>query len=119
MGNGASIIDYVEAGLRVSRLRQSVIANNVANLDTPGFRRKEVAFEEIMEKALRGGRRVDLAGIVPRLIEPGDTPLNESGSDVSLEMEVGELIRNSGAYRTYLRMLGKIYRQMEMATQTP
>lgn len=119
MRNRVSVIDYIEAGLKASRLRQSVIADNIANLSTPGFRRRQVVFEEIMTKALRTGGRVLPGDVVPKIVQPRDMPVNESGSDVSLETEVGELVRNAGAYKTYLRMLGKIYRQMELATQTP
>jgi len=107
MRNRISVIDYIEAGLKASRLRQSVIAHNIANLSTPGFRRGEVVFEEILAKA------------GAQIVRPGDTPVNESGSDVSLEMEVGELVRNAASYKTYMRVLGRIYRQMEMAAQIP
>ena len=116
MRNRVSVIDYIEAGLKASRLRQSVIAHNIANLSTPGFRRGEVVFEEILAKA---GGRADPGEVVAQIVRPGDTPVNESGSDVSLEMEVGELVRNAASYKTYMRVLGRIYRQMEMAAQTP
>ena len=40
-----TIVDYLEAGLKVSGLRGKVIANNIANLNTPGFKRSAVEFE--------------------------------------------------------------------------
>ena len=116
MRNRVSLMDSVEAGLKASRLRQSVIANNIANLSTPGFRRGRVVFEDILAKA-RG--RLGPGEVAPRVVQPADTPVNASGSDVSLEMEVGELVRNAASYKTYMRVLGTVYRQMEMATQTP
>jgi len=116
MRNRVSVIDYIEAGLKASRLRQSVIANNIANLSTPGFRRGRVLFEEALAKA---AGRVAPGDVEPEVVPAGDTPVNEFGSDVSLEMEVGDLVRNAGVYKTYLRVLGKIYRQMEIAAETP
>jgi flagellar basal-body rod protein FlgB len=38
MANQASAIGYLEAGLRASAQRANVIADNVANLNTPGFK---------------------------------------------------------------------------------
>jgi flagellar basal body rod protein FlgB len=37
---------------------------------------------------------------------------------VSLDVEVGEMVRNGALYKTYIRMLGRMYRQMEQAMRT-
>ena len=39
--------------LNASQLRNDVIANNIANVDTPGFKRSEVIFEENVRQALQ------------------------------------------------------------------
>jgi len=46
---------------------------------------------------------------------PEAAPADETGNNVDLETEVGELIKNSSTYKTYLRVLNKVYRQMELA----
>ena len=38
--------------LNASQLRNDVIANNIANVDTPGFKRSEVIFEDNIRQAL-------------------------------------------------------------------
>ena len=42
-----NIVDVVEAGIKAESLRQKTIANNVANLQTPGYRRVDVKFKEL------------------------------------------------------------------------
>lgn len=51
---GNNSYQLMRAALDASALRQKVIADNVANAETPGFRPHEVAFEELLNQA-RGG----------------------------------------------------------------
>ena len=39
-------------GLDAASVRNKVIADNIANVDTPGFKRREVIFEENIQKVL-------------------------------------------------------------------
>lgn len=43
------------AGLRVHQLRMDVIADNIANVNTPGFKRSRVTFQDVFYQTLRGG----------------------------------------------------------------
>jgi len=38
--------ELLRMGMRVQALRQKVIANNISNLNTPGYERKAVRFED-------------------------------------------------------------------------
>jgi flagellar basal-body rod protein FlgB len=53
------------------QLRQQTVANNVANVDTPGFRAQEVSFEEQLRAELAAPQRQ------PRLTRLGLTTTNE------------------------------------------
>jgi flagellar basal-body rod protein FlgB len=44
--------DILQRSLSVSLLRQEVIADNIANADTPHFKRSEIAFESELHRAL-------------------------------------------------------------------
>jgi len=117
MGERASLTDMIEAGLRGIGLRQAVIANNIANLNTPGYRRGAVEFEKLLAETLERARPEDLAALEPMVYRPMTTPINADGNDVSLDMEVGDLIKNSGTYKLYLRLMAKLYEQMELAVR--
>ncbi len=107
--------DFLRAGIKASSARQSVIANNIANLNTPSFRRQAVNFEALMNEALQSGDHADPAGVAPMVIRPQNTLVDANGNDVNLDSEVGDLIKNSAMYKTYFRLLGKMVKQMEMA----
>ena len=111
----SNIVDLLGAGIRVESLRQQAIASNVANLETPGYRRVDVKFEELLAKALASGGAVDLGEIAPQIHRPKSTPVKSNGNDVSLEGEVGEMVKNTLRYKTYIRLLDKKLRQIERA----
>jgi len=115
MDQSARLTDYLEAGLRASNLRQSVIANNIANMATPGFRRHAAPFEQAFAEALAKGKPVRMDGLLRNIHRPMTNPVNEHGNDVQLETEVADLVRNGLLYKTYARLLGRLYEQMEQA----
>ena len=56
-----SAFDYInvlEKAADASWLRDQCIANNIANVDTPGYKRQDVDFESVLEKEL-GYRRTE------------------------------------------------------------
>ncbi|MCF7976357.1 MAG: flagellar basal body rod protein FlgB [Phycisphaerae bacterium] len=110
-----NIMDVIEAGLKAETLRQKAIASNVANLQTPGYRSVDIRFEELLDKAMQGSETLDLGDIQSELYEPGETPVKSNGNDVSLEVEVGKMIKNTLHQKTYIRLLQTKYRQMQLA----
>ena len=118
MGNRTSMIDYLQAGLAAASARQAAIASNLANINTPGYARRVVEFEKVLAKALDSPGQVDLAKLAPQTVTSAEGMAGPNGNNVSLETEVGELIKNAATYKTYLRLMAKLYSQMEMAMQT-
>ena len=115
MSGTNGIVDLIEAGIRVENLRQKAIANNVANLETPGYRRVDVKFEELLAKALDSSGTVDLVEVQPQIHQPEETPTKSNGNDVSLEGEVGQMVKNALRHKAYVRLLAKKYSQIELA----
>ncbi len=118
MANVDNIVDLLEMGARAEGLRQRALASNLANLETPGYRRQDVKFEELLARELESSGDVDLDEITPEVFEPKRTPLKANGNDVSFEVEVGEMVKNSLRHKTYLRLMSKKYKQMEQAINT-
>ena len=108
-------LDISASGLRLASIRQQVTANNVANLDTPGFRASRVQATEADGGGVRlGGIKQDPApgGAVPASL-PGETPLE--GSNVDLTSEAVGLIQNrtlfeanADAFRAQADLLGEL-----------
>jgi len=115
MAGRTGIIEYLEAGIKGAGLRQAAIASNIANIGSPGYRRMAVAFEKRLARAIADGQGVDIDELAKDVTRPGTTPVDANGNDVTLEMEIGEMVKNVGMQKTYLRLLARTYRKMESA----
>ena len=62
----------IERGLDAAWLRNDVISQNIANVDTPGYKRKVVRFEEFLDNEMKTGR-----------ISQGKTRLSSNGMQIT------------------------------------
>jgi flagellar basal-body rod protein FlgB len=115
---GVGLIEYLESALKASSLRTKIIANNIANIGTEGFRRSSVDFEHLLGEAMESRRPSDLADVEPIIQQPLNTAINEYGSDVDLDAEFGDMVKNTVKHKTYMRLLIRTYRQTDQAMQT-
>ncbi|HPC94863.1 MAG TPA: flagellar basal body rod protein FlgB [Sedimentisphaerales bacterium] len=115
MTQSNNIVDLLEAGIKAEGLRQRTIASNMANIETPGYRRLDVRFDELLAKALKSSGAADLEKIEPEIYEPRNTAVRENGNDVSMEAEVGNLVKNSLRHTAYVRLMQKKFTQIEAA----
>lgn len=111
----ADMIPLTEAGLRATFARHTAIANNLANIHTPDYRRKDVSFQDALADALTDGDPAKLEELDFELTEPRDTPVDGKGNDVDLDGEIANLLKNGGRYKLCMRLLTKTYRQMALA----
>lgn len=58
--NAFDYINVMDKALDASWLRESALANNVANMDTPGYKRQDVDFESALKKELGNTKYVSL-----------------------------------------------------------
>ncbi len=97
--------------------RNGVIAGNIANADTPGYKRAYVRFEETLRQMLADGQ-VEDARAVERLeatVEQDASPSSRlDGNNVNIDREMGDLARNSIEYNA----LVELYRQKGQILRT-
>jgi len=96
--------------LDVCILRHKVIANNIANVDTPGFKSHRVIFEEKFKAALkRGFNREDLQEVTPEIYTDYSYNWREDLNNVDIEKEMVKLSINTLRYSIYVQLLsGKL-----------
>jgi flagellar basal-body rod protein FlgB len=115
MSQRVDVFGLLDAGIKAEELRQRAIASNIANIETPGYRRQDVRFEELLAKAMTSGHGTGVADMEPEVFTPAKTVVKGNGNDVSLEMEIGEMLKNSARQTTFVRLLRKQYAQIETA----
>jgi len=82
-------------------LRHEAIASNLANLETPGYQRLDVApaFTAELQRALTTGQPAQLTAIQPKLaVDSQAVATNPNGNSVQLESELAQLQQNAMAH---------------------
>ncbi len=87
--------------LHAATRRHQVIASNISNQNVPGYRRKTLEFESLLQDALTR-RSSSLEGIEPRVVTDTLTPPRADGNNVTLELEMNLLRQNQLLYETYM-----------------
>lgn len=67
--NAFDYINVLDKAADASWLRNEVIANNIANVDTPGYKRQDLNFEDELERALGNSKYVTMDAKVTALKE--------------------------------------------------
>lgn len=65
--NAFDYINILDKAADASWLRNEAISNNIANATTPGYKRQDVEFEAVLQKALGSNRYVDMDTKVSRV----------------------------------------------------
>ena len=102
--------DVSSMSLRVAldglSMRQRVIANNLANIETPGFRAGKVQFEQALSAAVASGKSPN--GVAPT-VENSLEPTRENGNNVNLDEETLSNVDTGLRYQLALRALDSKY----------
>lgn len=89
--------------------RQQVATGNLANLDTPGFRAREVAFSETLDASLLA------ADDVPVVSEAPDLPARRDGNTVQIDREILNMTRAAGDFSAAQTALAAKFRLVRYA----
>lgn len=96
-----TLIDNTQLGLERAlsgaSLRQSVLANNLANAETPGFRRMDVDFHDALAQAMGSA---DSATIESTTFTPQQDPqsMRADGNGVDVDTESATMAKNGLEY---------------------
>ncbi|MDF2549350.1 MAG: flgB [Chlamydiales bacterium] len=101
MGNNPLRMLKSVVGLHAKR--HEVIAGNVANVNTPYYRRREFRFEEELKQAIENKTASfeELDGSIER---PKDTVVRNNGNDVDIDDEIVAMNKNTTLYGIYTQI---------------
>jgi flagellar basal-body rod protein FlgB len=89
--------------------RQSLVASNIANADTPGYKTKDIDFESELQNAI--------AGMPAEVQEVSGLTLKDDGNNVSLEREARLLAENQMRFSVASNLLRSQLRLTRMAIE--
>lgn len=116
----------LEKALDATWLRNEAITQNIANVDTPNYKRKTVKFEEYLSDALDKERSMSqtdksITGSEVDNINPMITTDNSSlstrldGNNVDIESEMASMAKNVLQYNTLIQSLSKKFSMLKYA----
>jgi len=117
----------LEKALDASLLRNEIIAQNIANIDTPGYKRYSVKFEEILNNKMEtriSGLRTDEAhipigkdrveSIQPQIIrDTSNSSTRIDGNNVDIEKEMAESAKNNIKYQMMIQSINTSFRRLK------
>ena len=114
------VLNVLQKELSASTLRQQVLANNVANIDTPNFKRSDVDFQTVLKAAL-GEKNGDLSlkltssrhipgvtegnGTGIGIVTDQTTSLRNDGNNVDVDREMSNVAENGLYYDSLTRAI--------------
>lgn len=113
---GVNTTQLLVAGMKVAQQNHRIIANNIANADTPGYNPVTLDFQATLRDAIAGRGSFELRRTDPRHLEASQYRLDmgrlvqSSKNDynkVDIEEETAKLARNRGRYIQYAAILTK------------
>lgn len=127
-------LDILQRTMDVSMIRQEVIANNIANADTPNFKRSDVNFEAELKRALDSehnsnrlpaaltnekhipfSRTRDYRDVMPRRVLDYLSTSDNNGNNVDTEQESMILLQNQLRYDLLARSVANQFSRINIA----
>lgn len=123
----------LERSLDASALRQKVLADNIANVDTPGFKRSDVSFDSALQSFLAEGSNPmplartnpkhfpigtqEFSQLQPEIITEQTTSVNNNGNNVDIDSEMTQLAVNQIKYNALVQQLNSHFAKLRTAIQ--
>ncbi len=113
--------DILKSAMQASMIKKDVILNNIANADTPGYKKKTVVFDQLLDQALKRETltgQLSLDKVKPRIEtmhEGFSYRLDEN--NVNMELEMVDLYATSVKYDTMVGSVVNNYKRIGLVVR--
>lgn len=126
LSNAYNYINVLDKAADASWVRNDVLANNIANADTPNYKRKDVQFETYLSNAVAGTdsldetvANIDLSTLESTIYtEQAGLSYREDGNNVDISTENVELAKNQLKYYTLMNSVNQEFGRLKSAMKT-
>lgn len=125
----STTIPVLQQVVGFTEARHNVLAGNIANLDTPGYRERDLSVEDFQTRLREA---IEHKNGSSRVRSPGDPPLSHSsrmadvakdshsilyhdGSNVGLEFQVSEMVKNQLQHNMALTIMSSQMQLLQVA----
>jgi flagellar basal-body rod protein FlgB len=108
------LLPTLTRALDLTAQRQTLVSQNIANIDTPGYHTRDIDFRQELQRALPGDEDVSAAAVpfvrqVRGLIERPD------GNNVSIDREGLLMAQNQLLFQTEMQLLHSEFNRLQLA----
>jgi flagellar basal-body rod protein FlgB len=118
----------LQQALNYSSLRQKVLSQNIANVDTPNYKAKDVSFQSVLQNELgqdfvtnrTDNRHIDFSDPAPGQAQVFTRPnaqYNNNGNSVDIDQEMSELAANQIYYNAMVTQLNSKFSALQNVIQ--
>ncbi len=104
--------------LDLTSTSNKVLANNIANANTPGYKKYDVSFQRELTKAVESKDINKIKDIHEKIALSGDKSTRKDGNNVDLDKELVTFYQMSDRHNLYLEILSKKFKGMVAAIQS-
>jgi len=117
----------LEKSLNASWLKNEAISNNIANVNTPNYKREEVKFDTILNESMAGlsveGKLTNRKHIPinnpqflgqPGVVRDYNSKARKDGNNVNIDVEMANLAKNSLYYNTLSQRLTGYFNKLKL-----
>jgi len=113
------VLNVLQKGLNASSLRQQVLSNNIANIDTPNFKRSDVDFQAVLGAVMdeKSGASLAMKLSSPRhlpgleddggavIVTDPSSSFRNDGNNVDVDREMSNVAENGLYYNSLTRSI--------------
>ncbi|WFR61833.1 flagellar basal body rod protein FlgB [Paenibacillus amylolyticus] len=122
----------LQGALDAANIRQGTLSDNIANADTPYFKRSDVSFEEMLQGQMNGdmpvlkGKVTDARHFVigpsssiptPVVNMDQSTSMNNNQNNVDIDREMSLLAENQLRYNAYIQQVNEQIKMMRVGVE--
>lgn len=114
------LLRFHSEALNLRATRQRLLASNVANADTPGYKARDIDFRQALKAALdapQGPRGTGTPGREPQIVFRTVLQPSADGNTVDMDVERAQFAENAGRYEANLTFLNSQIKAMLAAIQ--
>jgi flagellar basal-body rod protein FlgB len=114
-GKGVALLSKL---LDLTSTTNKVLANNIANANTPGFKKYDVSFQKELVKAVESKDINKIKAVQEKITLSGDKSTRKDGNNVDLDKELVSFYHMSDRHNLYLELLSKKFKGLIAAIQS-
>lgn len=106
-----------------------MISNNIANVNTPGFKKSDVIFEDVLSEAMSGNGKLTMVrtnekhfpqmqgnGVPSPMIQlDANTSLRTDGNNVDVDVEMANMAKNNIYYNAVVQQINSYFSSIKSA----